>query len=378
MHNSIELSYDHFLASRVRSLQDSGIRKIFSRAALMENCIDLSIGRTDFNVPDALRASAVHAIMDGFNRYTPSAGIPELREGIRSRLEQQHGVPCESVIVTSGISGGLVLAFMALVEPGAEVLVTDPHFIIHKVLVEQYGGVPVFFNTHPDFRLRREEIESCITPRTKMIVINTPQNPTGVCYSREELAMVAEVAAEHSLFIISDEVYEKFNYDGEFVSVMEMHPNTIIVSGFTKSFGMAGWRVGYAAGPKAIIDKMITLQQFTFVCAPAPFQKACAENLDIDLSPYIESQRTKRDFLCGSLHEQYDFIKPAGSLYAYLKVPWEGVSGTEFVEACLDRRLLLVPGAAFSQQDTHFRLCFGAPMEELERGIAILTEMATM
>lgn len=378
IHLTTEFAYDHFLAERVKSLQDSGIRKIFSRAALMENCIDLSIGRTDFDVPDAIKRSAHRAIDEGFNRYTPSAGIPQLREAIRSRIERQHGVACDSVVITSGVSGGLVLAFMALINPGDEVLITDPHFIIHKVLVEQFGGVPVFFDTHPDFRLRRENIEPLITPRTKMIVINTPQNPTGVCYSREELRMIAELATEHYLFILSDEVYERFDYDGEYVSAIEMHPNTVVVSGFTKSFGMAGWRVAYAVGPKPVIDKMITLQQFTFVCAPAPFQKACAENIDIDLHPYIDHFRQKRDFVYESLKDHYALIKPAGSLYAYLEVPWRNVSGTEFIEACLDRSLLLVPGIAFSQQDTHFRLCFGAPDEELEAGVEILVEMARM
>ncbi len=375
MHTTMSISYDHFLASRVRNLKDSGIRKIFSRAATLEHCIDLSIGRTDFDVPEPLKASATRAIEEGFNRYTPTAGIAPLREGLRLQLEQRYGVPCESVIITSGVAGGLTLAFMALVEPGDEVLITDPYFIVHRVLVEQFGGVPVYVDTYPDFRLRREEIESRITDRTKIIVLNNPNNPTGVCYTKEELDMVADIASHRGLLILADEVYDRFDYDGEFRSILQSFPHSVVVSGFTKCYGMSGWRIGYASGPREIIDKMITLQQFTFVCPPAPFQKACAENLDIDIGSQMRAHDRKRAMVCDALQPRYSFIKPAGALYAYIRVPWQGVSGTEFVEACLDQSLLLVPGAAFSRRDTHFRLCFGAPDDVLREGLEILSAL---
>lgn len=376
MNEILEIFYDDFLALRVKNLHVSGIRKIFNRAAAMTDCIDLSIGQTDFDVPPQIKESAQRAIRDGLNRYTETGGIVQLRDAIHRQIKERYGVSCEKVFVTAGVSGGLVLAFLTLVNPGDEVLISDPYFIVYKVLVEQFGGKPVFYDTYPDFKLRREEIESKITGKTKLIVINTPQNPTGACYSREELEMVADVAAKNNLLILSDEAYDRFDYEGEFVSTLTVYPNTIMLSGFSKSFGMPGWRIGYAAGPKPILDKMETLQQFTYVCAPAPFQKACAENLDIDLTTCIAAHRRKRDLVYNGLKDRYAFIKPLGALYAFIKVPWEGKTGTQFVEACLDRKLLLVPGGAFSQRDTHFRLCFGAPDEKLQAGIAILNDLA--
>lgn len=376
MHESHELLIEQFLSTRVADLGMSGIRKIFNRAASISDCIDLSIGKTDFDVPDVIKASAHSAIDSGPNGYTQTGGIPELRDSIKSMIRKRYGVPCEHTFVTTGVSGGLVLAFLSLVNPGDEVLIPDPFFIVYKVLVEQCGGKPVFYDTYPDFTLRRREIESKISAKTKLIVVNSPQNPTGACYSQSELEMVADIAMRHNLLVLSDEAYDRFDYDDEFVSMFSMAPErTVMLSGFSKSFGMSGWRIGYAAGPKAILEKMETLQQFTYVCAPAPFQKACAENLDFDLTPHIDAHRRKRDFVFENLKEHYEMKKPSGALYAFIKAPWEGKTATEFVEACLEKKLLLVPGGAFSLRDTHFRLCFGASDEKLEAGIKILREM---
>ena len=376
MHESHELLIEQFLSTRVANLGMSGIRKIFNRAATIKDCIDLSIGKTDFDVPSVVKESAHRAIEAGMNGYAPTGGIPELRDGIKSMLRKRTGVPIEQVFVTSGASGGLVLAFMSLISPRDEVLIPDPFFIVYKVLIEQFGGVPVFYDTYPDFTLHKKEIESKITAKTKLIVVNSPQNPTGACYSHNELEMVADIAARNNLLILSDEAYDRFNYDDEFVSMFSIAPErTVMLSGFSKSYGMAGWRIGYAVGPKIILEKMETLQQFTYVCAPSPFQKACAENLDLDLSPYIADHKRKRDFVYDNLKDRYELQKPSGALYAFIKVPWEGETGTEFAEACLEKKLLLVPGGAFSRRDTHFRLCFGASDEKLEAGVKILREM---
>ncbi|MFC1572029.1 pyridoxal phosphate-dependent aminotransferase [Candidatus Eisenbacteria bacterium] len=363
-------------ASRIKTLRTSGIRKIFNLAASMESCIDMSIGQPRFDVPEPLVTAAKQAIQDGHNRYTPTGGIPELKEAVTGLIREHLGLEPEAVMITSGVSGGVVLACLALVEPGDEVIMPDPHFVIYRALVELCGGVPVFFDTYPDFKLRREELESRVTAKTKFILINSPQNPTGTCYGPTELEQIAEVAGAHDLLVVSDEIYNRFVYDIPARSMLQFYPKTLMLSGFTKAFAMPGWRLGHAAGPSDLIDVMETLQQFTFICAPAPLQKACASCVDLDITPHVEQYRRKRDRAYDGLCERFEVTNPGGAFYMFAKVPWPGRSATEFVAAAIERRLLLVPGNAFSTRDTHFRLCFGIPDNELEVGIAILNELA--
>ncbi len=363
-------------ASRVGNLQVSGIRKIFNLACSMKECINLSIGQADFDVPAPIRQAAVNAIEGGFNRYTTTGGIPELRQGILRRLQERWDLRPEAALITSGATGGFVLACLALVEPGDEVLIPDPHFVLYRVMVELCGGVPVCYDTYPDFRPRRTEIEAKITSRSKIIVVNSPQNPTGVCYGAEDLKMVAEIAAQRDLLVISDEIYADFVYDSQPLSMLQFHPKTLMLSGFSKSFAMPGWRMGYAVGPESIIEMMETLQQFIYVCAPAPFQQACAAELDYDVSPHIAEYHSKRDLVYGGLEDHFELVKPGGAFYMFVKVPWPGKTATEFVTAAVQRNLLLVPGGAFSSRDTHFRLSFAAPDDQLEAGIEALKEMA--
>lgn len=363
-------------ASRVSALRASGIRKIFNLAATLEDCVDLSIGQPHFDVPDPLVIAAEKAIRGGYNRYTPSGGIPELRAGVARLIQEQLGLEAESVMITSGVSGGLVLACLALVEAGDEVVMPDPHFVLYRGLVELCGGTPVYYDTYPDFRLREDELRASVTDKTKFIIVNSPQNPTGTCYGANEFKMIAEVARERDLLVVSDEIYNRFVYDIRSRSMMQFYPKTLMFSGFSKAFAMPGWRIGHAAGPREIIDVMETLQQFSFVCPPAPFQKACASCMDLDVSPYVEECRRKRDLTYEGLRGHFEVTKPGGAFYMFAKVPWPGKSATEFVAAAIERNLLLVPGGAFSTRDTHFRLCFGVPDEQLETGIRILNELA--
>jgi aspartate aminotransferase/aminotransferase len=363
-------------ASRVKGLKASGIREIFNLACSMEGCINLSIGQADFDVPAPLKAAAARAIQEGFNRYTVTGGIPDLREGILRQVRARWGVEAEASLITAGVSGGLVLAFLTLIEPGDEVLIPDPYFVLYRALVELCGGIPVFYDTYPDFKPRREELESKISGKTKLILINSPQNPTGVCYDRTDLQTVADVAGKRDLLVISDEIYWRFSYDSPALSMLQFYPKTLMLSGFSKSFAMPGWRMGYAVGPKAILDTMETLQQFTFVCPPAPFQKACAEELDTDVSHHVDEYRRKRDFVYEGLREHFDVVRPGGAFYMFAKVPNGGETGTGLVRALVAQKLLLVPGAAFSRRDTHFRLSFAASDEDLRAGIKLLGEMA--
>ena len=362
------------LAERMRRLAPSPIRRIFDLAATVKDPIDLSLGDTDFDVPEPIKAEAVRWIQQGFNKYTLTQGIPELRDKIKEHLRNK-GIEAEEVIVTVGATGGLFLSLLATLNPGDEVLIPDPYFVMYEILVRLLGGEPKFINTYPDFTLRGEEIERLITPATKMIMINNPTNPTGAVFSKEQIRMVAESAKRYGLLVISDDIYERFLYDDpEHFSVGQFYENTITVGGFSKGIGATGWRLGYAAGPARIIRAMINIQQFTYTCAPSFAQKAAILALDYDTSSIIEEYRKKRDLIYEGLKDNYEVVKPKGAFYIFPKAP-DG-DGTAFVEKAIQRRLFIVPGIAFSQRDTHFRISFAASDEKLMKAVEILNSLA--
>lgn len=364
------------LSKRVKDIEASGIRKIFELVATMKDPINLSIGQADFDVPDPIKDVAAKAMKEGFNKYTVTQGIPELNEAIRDVLLKRYGYKPESSLVTCGVSGGLLLSFLSLIDPGDEVLLPDPYFVMYKILTQLCDGKPTYYNLYPDFRIRREELESRITERTKIILVNSPSNPTGTVYSAAELQTIAEVARAHDLIVVSDEIYDRFIYAPEFHSICEFCPERLILlGGFSKTYGMPGWRMGYATGPKEILDKMMVLQQFSFVCAPSFAQKAVLFALDFDMKEYIDRYRGKRDLVCDGLKENYDLVVPDGSFYCFPRLP-EGIGGSEFVSRAVEEKVLVVPGKAFSQYDSHFRISFAAPDDVLLRGVEILCKLA--
>jgi len=359
------------LSDRIRRIDASGIRKVFDLAATMKNPVNLSIGQPDFDIPDPVKEAGIEAIRAGFNRYTVTQGIPELHDRIRRMLREEKRFEPEATLITSGTSGGLLLAFLATINPGDEVIIPDPYFVMYKHLVSLCDGKPVFLDTYPDFRLRREALEALITGRTKMILVNSPCNPTGVVYSADELKMVAEVVAGRDILVISDEIYEAFVYTDTYTSLASVHPRTLLLGGFSKAYAMTGWRLGYAAGPKEVITQMTKLQQYTFVCAPAFAQKAGVVALDLDLAPHAADYRRKRDLIYNGLVDAgYDVEKPEGSFYIFPRVPWG--TDMEFVEEAIRNNLLVIPGSVFSEQHTHFRIAYPAPDETIERGVEIL------
>ncbi len=372
----LRLKGNFMLSDRVKNLQASGIRKIFEMVASMENPIDLSIGQADFDVPEQIKEAAIKAIRDGFNRYTVTQGIPELNKKIKTRLRDRYSYTPEETLVTCGVSGGLLLSFLSLINPGDEVLLPEPYFIMYKILTEVSEGVPVYYNLYPDFRLRREELESKITDKTKLIVINSPSNPTGTVFNSEELETIASVAETHDLMVVSDEIYDQFVYCDEYHSLCEFCPERLILlGGFSKTFGMPGWRIGYAAGPKEVLDKMMIMQQFSYVCAPSFAQKAVLHALDFDMGEWIESYRRKRDLVFEGLKDAFQVIRPDGSFYIFPRLP-DGTKSTDFVRRAIKDNVLIVPGTAFSSYDNHFRVSFAASDDRLERGVEILSALA--
>ncbi len=362
------------IAHRMSKIDSSGIRKVFDLAQKMQNPVNLSIGQPDFDVPEEIKTEAIKAIQDGSNKYTVTQGIPELRNNLLKRLQSERGVNAESIIITSGVSGALTLAFLVLINPEDEILIPDPAFVSYKHFANFCGGKAVFIDTYPDFKLTAARIQPHITKKTTILVINSPANPTGVMSTTQELKDIADLARRHNLLIISDEIYHDYDYNREFDSIGRYYEKTLILDGFSKSFAMTGWRMGYAAGPANIINEMIKLQQYTFVCAPSPAQYAVAKSLDTDMSKYIATYKKKRDLMYDGLKDRYHVVKPGGAFYLFPQVPWG--ADEEFVASAIQKNLLIIPGSVFSEHHTHFRISYAASEETIRRGIDILNSLA--
>lgn len=370
-----------FIAHRVANISGSGIRRIFDLAATLKDPIDFSMGQPDFPVPEPIKAAAVRAVLGNHNGYTVTFGLPALRERISRQLAAEFGHdPGQadwSVFVTSGVSGGLMLAMLALLDPGEEVIIPDPYFVSYPHLVTLAGGTPVPVDTAPNYVFDPGKIDEAVSPRTKAIMLASPSNPTGVVYSADEVRGVCAAARRHNLLIISDEIYNVLCFDGPATSPARFAPErTIILRGFGKTYGATGWRMGFAAGPSKIIMEMGKLQQYTFVCAPHPLQEACITALDVDMSDMVATYRRKRDLGLGILRRRFEVAAPGGGFYFFCRAPERYRNATAFVEAAIARNVLTVPGSAFSRHDTHFRISYAVADDKLRAGCEILCELA--
>lgn len=363
-----------WIAERMSRIDASGIRKVFDLAKTMKDPIDLSIGQPDFDVPDPIKEAAIAAIRSGPNGYTQTQGIPELRDKLQAEVNRRFGHVDRQLIVTSGTSGGLVTAILTLVNPGEEVIVFDPYFVMYKHLVTLAGGTPVFVDTYPDFRIDPEKLKAAITSRTKLVLVNSPGNPTGAVASAAELRGLAELCRERDLVLLSDEVYRSFCYTGTFHSPAEWNADTLVVDGFSKAYSMTGWRLGYIHGPARIIQEIAKLQQFTFVCAPHPVQRAGVIALDVDTSQFARAYQRRRDRIIEALRDRYEIAGAQGAFYLFPRAPWGTAS--EFVQEAIARELLIIPGNIFSGQDTHFRLSYATSDRNIDRGIELLLALA--
>ena len=363
------------IADRMANLDASGIRKVFDLAAELDNPVNLSIGQPDFDVPDECKEAAVSAIRAGLNRYTPTQGITELRGRILRKLNEEKGVSeVDQVIITSGVSGALILAFLVLINPGDEVVIPDPYFVMYKHLVSLTGGVPVYVDTYPDFVVTADRLREAVTDRTRLVLLNNPANPTGTVIPADEIDRIVELAREKDLLLFSDEIYDGFVYDMEYRSPAAGWAKTLLAGGFSKSHAMTGWRLGYLAGPAPILEKVAMLQQYSFVCAPSFAQYAGVRALDVDTSEYREKYRAKRDRIYeGLVDAGYEVSKPEGAFYVFPKCPW-GTDDT-FVTEAIRNNLLIIPGSVFSERNTHFRIAYAAPDSVLDEGVEILARL---
>ena len=359
-----------FIADRMGRIDASGIRKAFALAAKLPDPINLSIGQPDYDVDEPVKAAAIRSIEAGYNSYTETWGIEALREGCSEYYQENYGMPLDNVMITSGVSGGLFLALLATVNTGDEVLFADPYFVMYKHLVNLLGGLSVPIDTYPTFKLNAAEIEAAITERSKILIINSPANPTGVSIDSDELRAIAAVAKKHNLLVISDEIYEKLSYDAAPSTIVGRYENVIILNGFSKMAAMTGWRVGFAAGPEEIIEQMNTLQQYTFVCAPSFAQHAALIALKLDHQDKVDAYRVKRDLAYALLKEKFTVVRPDGAFYIFPEAP--GRDGETFVRKAIENNVIIIPGNVFSERGSHVRISFAAPDETIQKGIEIL------
>ncbi len=363
------------ISKRAGAFDSSGIRKVFDLAARLEDPINLSIGQPDFEMPAGARAAAQEAIDAGRNGYTPTQGIAALRERLQAAARADTGQPERRLCVTSGSSGALVLALMALVDPGDEVILFEPAFVMYRPLVEFLGGRCVVIDTAPTFQVDPERVAAAITPATRAILLNTPANPTGVVAEDAIVRDLAILAERHGITLISDELYRSYCYDAPFASPARYSESVVVIDGFSKSHAMTGWRVGWVHGPAGIVDACTMLQQYTFVCAPQVGQWAALAALDCPMDLPLAACRRKRDRLMAGLRGHYAFVQPGGAFYLYPEAP--GGSGKEFAERAVEReKLLVVPGNVFGRADTHFRIAYTVSDAMLDRGIAALLRLA--
>jgi aspartate aminotransferase len=387
-----------YISRRAHAVDASGIRKVFDLAAKLKDPINLSIGLPDFDVPPQAKDAAIRAIQSGENRYTQTQGIAPLRARLRNDLSDEIDRDVGEVLITSGVSGGLFLAILSVIDPGDEAIFLDPYFVMYKHLMTLAGGRSVIIDSYPDFRFDPEKVERTITPRTKLLILNSPSNPTGVVMSQAEVDAAVEVARKHYLLILSDEIYEPFLYDERVNSDTGASPvqaaqhgrdaratalptparsydKTILLRGFSKSHAMTGWRLGYAAGPDEVIAQMTKLQQYTFVCAPAPFQHAALAAMDLPMDDAVAAYRRKRDLVHERLGRKFEIVKPGGAFYTFPKAP-RGMTGSDFAAKAIENNVLIIPGNVFSEQDTHFRISYATTDEKLAQGCEILCSLA--
>lgn len=363
-----------FVAERALGVDASGIRKVFDLAAKMKDPINLSIGQPDFDVPDACKQAAIEAIQKGLNRYTQTQGTAALIARVRKTLTEEFGKDPGDLFITSGVSGGLLLAILATINPGDEAVCLDPYFVMYKHLMTMAGGRLTAVDSYPDFRFHADRVEKAITPRTKLLILNSPNNPTGVVMSNEEVEAAVALAKKHNLIILTDEIYEEFTYSKGALSAAKLYDKTILLRGYSKSHAMTGWRLGYAAGPAEIIQQMVKLQQYTFVCAPSPMQVAAVAAEDVSMADYVADYRHKRDLVFEKLSRKFEVVKPNGAFYIFPKAP-KGMTATEFVNKAIENNVLIIPGNVFSSQDTHFRISYATTDEKLVQGCDVLCSL---
>jgi aminotransferase len=367
----------------VASIPASGIRRFFDLLASMDSVISLGVGEPDFVTPLKIRNAGIRAIEEGRTGYTSNFGIVELREAAVAHLDHLYGVsydPATEFIITTGVSEGLSIAFLAILDDGDEVLCSDPCYVAYMPAVVLAGGVfvPVPTSVENGFRVRAEDLESRITPRTKAIMLGYPANPTGAVMERQDLLAVAEVAARHDLFVVSDEIYDRLVYGVEhtcFASLPGMRDRTILLGGFSKAYAMTGWRLAWAAARPGVLEAMMKVHQYVMMSAPTLSQYAGLEALasgEEDVRGMVAEYDRRRHLIVNGFNSiGLRCFEPRGAFYAFPSIAVTGLSDEEFAEKLLhEERVVVVPGSAFGEQGRGYvRACYATSYENIERAL---------
>lgn len=363
-------------SENVTKIDTSGIRKIFEAAG--SNAINLGLGQPDFDTPEHIKAAAIKAINEGFTGYTVGTGILELREALSSKFKEENGfsVSPEEIIVTSGASEALAIALAALLNHGDEVLISNPGFVSYNALTEILSGKAVSVPLAEDLTMKPEAVLEKITPKTRAIVLNSPSNPTGAVTSRADIKALAEIADDHNITIISDEVYEYFIYEGEHVSPASYSDNVITVNATSKSYAMTGWRLGYVAARKDYTGQMLKVHQYIQACANSIAQKAAYAAVTgpkDSVNAMREEFRKRRDVLVKGLNELgMECALPKGAFYAFPKVS----NSADVASKLISNGIIVVPGTAFgSEGDGYIRISYAASMKDIEKALNVMEKV---
>ncbi|MFP4496872.1 MAG: pyridoxal phosphate-dependent aminotransferase [Vulcanimicrobiota bacterium] len=371
-----------FLAERTRIVKSSGIRKAFDMVESMKDVIHLGIGEPDFEAPEELKMLMKMAVDEGYSHYTPNAGYPDLRDVIAEKLKTENNLdydPKTEVMATVGAMNAIHLAILCLIGPGDEAIIQNPAFVGFEPCIQMAGGraVHVQLREEFEFRLQAEDVEKSITENTKLLIVNSPQNPTGSVLRGEDLKKIAEIAKKHNLFVISDEAYEKLVYDGikhiSIASLPGMKERTLTVMSFSKTYSICGWRIGFAAGPPGLLTNMIKFQQFDAVHPAAPVQKAAMFYLKRS-QEYVEYMKkiyvSRRDYMVERLNQigGVSCVKPEGAFYLFLNIKKLGIKSEEFSKYLLEEfRIVTIPGSALGKYgEGYIRICLTVPTEQLQ------------
>jgi aspartate aminotransferase/aminotransferase len=367
-----------FIAQRLNYFDSSDFRDAIKKQSKLVNPIDLSIGIPEELTPEHVKAAAIRAINEDKTVYTPANGIPELRAALAEKLQNENGIPADgdNVTIVPGLTTGQLLVYLAVLDPGDEIIVFDPYYPPYPHLASMVGAHVVYVSTLPTFQPDLPALEASITNRTKVIVVNSPNNPTGAVYSEHTLRKIASIAAQHNILIISDEIYEHFVYDGKHFSVGSIYPNTITMNGFSKEHAMTGWRIGYITGPTEIIDAINELQQYVVMSSSSIAQHAALAALHDRPKDLIERYKHKRNLVRSLLLSMnYEMHGADGAFYAFVKAPGD-LTDVEFVNRASDHGIILVPGRAFSRLHGFVRISYGTDLHTLERGLEALRNLS--
>ena len=370
------------IADRVSRIEGSGIRKFFDIAQRMEDAISLGVGEPDFVTPWSIREACIFSLEKGYTSYTSNWGLLELREALSDKIYKENGVyydPEGELLITTGVSEAFDLALRALINPGDEVIIHEPSYVSYKPCTVFASGTPVCVDTRveEEFKLSAERLRESITDKTKAVILSYPNNPTGAALSRKELEEIADVANTHDLIVISDEIYGKLRYEGEhtcFSSLNGMEERTILLNGFSKAYAMTGWRIGYAAGKREIIEAMMKIHQYIMLCAPITAQMAAMEALrSVDETDRMVSDynRRRRLMVAGLRDLGLSCFEPKGAFYTFPSINSTGLTSEEFAERLLmEEKVVVIPGSVFGACGEGFLRCaYAVSQHEIKEAI---------